>query len=119
MPLEVNEGQTPLAAAVSFFDEEPDRFRGLLVDAELPDVAAQVQNAELRNAAQQIRSIKAATEHVSVAWGQGAPRPSLRVLGVARSRLFFRPSKAPSPPASTLPFLYRITSCIITSCIAL
>ena len=57
MPLEVNEGQTPLAAAVSFFDEEPDRFRGLLVDAELPDVAAQVQNAELCNAAQQIRSM--------------------------------------------------------------
>jgi len=27
------EGQTPLAAALSFFDEEPARFRGLLVDA--------------------------------------------------------------------------------------
>ena len=67
MPLEVNEGQTPLAAAVSFFGEEPDRFRGLLVDAELPDVAAQVQNAELRNAAQQIRSIKAAGGHMSAA----------------------------------------------------
>jgi hypothetical protein len=65
--LEVKEGQTPLAAALSFFDEEPDRFRGLRVDAELPDVAAQVQNAELRNAAQQIRSIKAAAGHMSAA----------------------------------------------------
>jgi hypothetical protein len=46
---------------------EPDRFRGLLVDAELPDVAAQVQNAELRNAAQQIRSIKAAAGHIETA----------------------------------------------------
>jgi hypothetical protein len=30
-------------------------------------VAAQVQNAELRNAAQQIRSIKAATGHMPAA----------------------------------------------------
>jgi hypothetical protein len=30
-------------------------------------VAAQVQNAELRNAAQQIRSIKAAAGHMSAA----------------------------------------------------
>jgi hypothetical protein len=45
LPLEVKEGQTPLAAALSLFDEEPDRFRALLVDAEQPYVAAQVQNA--------------------------------------------------------------------------
>jgi hypothetical protein len=66
-PLEVKEGQTPLAAALSFLDEEPDRFRGLLVDAEQPDVAAQVQNVELRNAAQQIRSIRAAAGHMPAA----------------------------------------------------
>jgi hypothetical protein len=67
LPLEVKEGQTPLAAALSLFDEEPDRFRALLVDAEQPDVAAQAQNAELRNAAQQIRSIKAAAGHMPAA----------------------------------------------------
>ena len=67
MPLEVKEGQTPLAAALSLFDAEPDRFRALLVAAEHPAVAAQVQNAELRNAAQQIRSIKAAAGHVPAA----------------------------------------------------
>jgi hypothetical protein len=60
LPLEVKEGQTPLATALSFFDEEPDRFRRLLADAEEAGVAAQVQNAELRHAAEQIRSINAA-----------------------------------------------------------
>jgi hypothetical protein len=66
LPLEVKEGQTPLAAALDFF-EEPDRFRGLLAAAEQTDVAAHVQNADLRNAAQQIRSIKAAAGHLSAA----------------------------------------------------
>ena len=63
-PLEVKEGQTPLAAVLSFFDEEPYRFRGLLGIDEQADVAAHAQNAELRNAAQQIRSINAVAGHI-------------------------------------------------------
>ncbi len=66
LPLDVNDGQTPLAAALSFLDE-PDRFRGLLAAAEAADVAARVQDAELRSAAQQIRSIEAAAGRVPAA----------------------------------------------------
>ena len=49
---------------LSFFDEEPYRFRGLLGIDEQADVAAHAQNAELRNAAQQIRSINAVAGHI-------------------------------------------------------
>ena len=66
LPLDVNEGQTPLAAALDFLDE-PDRFRALLVAAEADDVATRVQDAELRSAAQQVRSIKAAAERMPAA----------------------------------------------------
>jgi len=47
--------QTPLAAALSAVDERPEQVRTLLIDAEQPDVAARVQNADLCNAARQIR----------------------------------------------------------------
>jgi hypothetical protein len=67
LPLQAKDGQTPLAAALSFFDEEPDRFRGLLIDAEQPDVAARVQDGDLCKAAQQIRSIKAAAAPMPIA----------------------------------------------------
>ena len=59
IPLPVAEGQTPLDATMVFF-EKPLRFRGLLALAEEDEVASQLRDAELKNAAGQIRSLSAA-----------------------------------------------------------
>jgi hypothetical protein len=59
IPLWVEEGQTPLDVALTFF-EKPLRFRGLLAQAEEDDVAAQLEDADLAGAALQIRELKAA-----------------------------------------------------------
>jgi len=59
IPLPVAEGQTPLDAIMAFF-EKPLRFRGLLALAEEDAVASQLRDAELKNAASQIRSFSAA-----------------------------------------------------------
>ena len=58
IPLPVAEGQTPLDATMAFFDK-PLRFRGLLALAEEDEVAAQLRDAELKNAASQIRTLSA------------------------------------------------------------
>jgi hypothetical protein len=54
IPLGVAEGQSPLDAALAFF-EKPLRFRGLLAQAEEDDVAERLSDADLGRAAQQIR----------------------------------------------------------------
>src|SRR6202790_3242848 len=59
IPLPVTEGQSPLDATIAFF-ERPLRFRGLLALAEEDDVASQLRNEELNNAASQIRALSAA-----------------------------------------------------------
>ena len=59
IPLPLAEGQTPLDATMVFFDK-PLRFRGLLALAEEDEVAAQLRDAELKNAACQIRALSAA-----------------------------------------------------------
>jgi len=56
IPLPVAQGQQPLDAVLAFF-EKPLRFRGLLALAEEDDVAAQLSDEGLRNAARQIRAI--------------------------------------------------------------
>ncbi len=61
IPLEIAKGQTPLAAALMFF-ENPSRFREMLVEAEgSNDVATLVTDDELTAAAVQIRAINAPT----------------------------------------------------------
>ena len=59
IPLPVAEGQSPLDATMNFF-EKPLRFRGLLALAEEDEVALQLRDEELRNAAAQIRNLSAA-----------------------------------------------------------
>ena len=59
IPLAVAEGQSPLDATMAFF-EKPLRFRGLLALAEEDDVASQLRDEELKNAASQIRALSAA-----------------------------------------------------------
>src|SRR6266446_2525763 len=59
IPLPVAEGQSPLDATMAFF-EKPLRFRGLLALAEEDDVASRLRDAELKNAASQIRALSAA-----------------------------------------------------------
>ena len=59
IPLPVAEGLTPLDATMAFF-EKPLRFRGLLALAEEDDVASQLRDDELKNAASQIRAVSAA-----------------------------------------------------------
>jgi hypothetical protein len=59
IPLPVAEGQSPLDATMAFF-EKPLRFRGLLALAEEDEVASQLRNEELNNAASQIRALSAA-----------------------------------------------------------
>src|SRR5437667_8654423 len=59
IPLPLAEGQSPLDATMAFF-EKPLRFRGLLALAEEDEVASQLRDAELKNAAGQIRSLSAA-----------------------------------------------------------
>jgi hypothetical protein len=72
--------QTPLAAALSAFDERPEQVRTLLIDAEQADVAARVQNADLCNAARQIRSINVAAEPTLAPCQQRPPGLRLQVL---------------------------------------
>jgi len=64
IPLWVEEGQNPLDVALAFF-EKPLRFRGLLAQAEEDDLAAQVNDTDLANAARQIRLIYAAPRGIS------------------------------------------------------
>src|SRR5229473_6086167 len=59
IPLPLTEGQCPLDATMAFF-EKPLRFRGLLALAEEDDVASQLRNEELKNAASQIRALSTA-----------------------------------------------------------
>src|SRR5580704_14930557 len=59
IPLPLAEGQSPLDATLAFF-EKPLRFRGLLALAEEDDVASQLRDEELKNAASQIRALSAA-----------------------------------------------------------
>ena len=59
IPLPVAEGQSPLDATLGFF-EKPLRFRGLLALAEEDEVASQLRDDELKNAASQIRALSAA-----------------------------------------------------------
>ena len=61
IPLPVADGQTPLDATLTFF-EKPLRFRGLLALAEEDEVAAQLRDEELRNAARQIRALSATAQ---------------------------------------------------------
>jgi hypothetical protein len=56
IPLPIAEGQTPLDAIMAFF-EKPLRFRGLLALAEEDDVASQLRDEELKDAAKQIRAL--------------------------------------------------------------
>ena len=66
IPLPVAEGQTPLDATMAFF-EKPLRFRGLLALAEEDDVASQLRDEELKNAASQIRALSAAARKSAAA----------------------------------------------------
>src|SRR5438270_1864914 len=59
IPLPLAEGQAPLDATMAFF-EKPLRFRGLLALAEEDEVASRLRDADLQNAASQIRSLSAA-----------------------------------------------------------
>jgi hypothetical protein len=59
IPLPLAEGQSPLDAALAFF-EKPLRFRGLLAQAEEDETAQQLHDDALKNAARQIREIYAA-----------------------------------------------------------
>src|SRR5437588_2628953 len=59
IPLPVAEEQTPLDATMAFF-EKPLRFRGLLALAEEDEVASQLRDEELKQAASQIRAFSAA-----------------------------------------------------------
>jgi hypothetical protein len=59
IPLGVEDGQKPLDVALAFF-EKPLRLRGLLAQAEEDDVAAQLEDEDLANAARQIRDVYAA-----------------------------------------------------------
>jgi hypothetical protein len=56
IPLGVAEGQSPLDAALAFF-EKPLRLRGVLAQAEEDDVAARLDDADLGRAARQIREL--------------------------------------------------------------
>jgi hypothetical protein len=58
IPLWVEEGQRPLDVAVAFF-EKPLRLRGLLAQADEDDVASLLDDADLANAARQIRELYA------------------------------------------------------------
>jgi hypothetical protein len=66
LPLWVEEGQKPLDVALAFF-EKPLRFRGLLAQAEEDGVASQLDDADLANAARQIRELHAAGGHMAAA----------------------------------------------------
>ena len=66
IPLWVEDGQTPIDVALAFF-EKPLRFRGLLAQAEEDEVAAQVEDKDLANAARQIRDFYSAARLTSAA----------------------------------------------------
>jgi hypothetical protein len=66
IPLPVAEGQNPRDAVLVFFDK-PLRFRGLLALAEEDEVASQLRDEELKNAASQIRALSAAAHQSSAA----------------------------------------------------
>src|SRR5271169_430981 len=59
IPLWIEEGQQPLDIALAFF-EKPLRFRGLLAQAEEDEAASHLDDADLANAARQIREVYAA-----------------------------------------------------------
>jgi hypothetical protein len=61
IPLGVAEGQSPLDAALAFF-QKPLRFRGLLAQAEEDEVAARLDDADLSRVARQIGELHAAAE---------------------------------------------------------
>lgn len=56
IPLPIAEGQSPLDAALAYF-EKPLRFRGLLAQAEEDDVASQLRDDDLKQAARQMRDL--------------------------------------------------------------
>lgn len=58
IPLGAAEGQSPLDAALAFF-EKPLRFRGLLAQADEDEVASRLSDADLASAARQIREVHA------------------------------------------------------------
>ena len=62
IPLWVDDRQTPLDVALAFF-EKPLRFRGLLAQAEEDDVALHLRDADLADAARQIREVYATAAH--------------------------------------------------------
>jgi len=66
IPLPLAEGQSPLDATMAFF-EKPLRFRGLLALAEEDEVASQLRDEELKNAATQIRSLSTAARKAAAA----------------------------------------------------
>lgn len=66
IPLPVAEGQSPLDATLLFF-EKPLRFRGLLALAEEDDIAARLGDAELKNAANQIRALYTGPQQAAAA----------------------------------------------------
>jgi hypothetical protein len=66
IPLWVEEEQKPLDVAVGFF-EKPLRFRGLLAQADEDDVSSQLDDADLVNAARQIRVLYAAAVRMPAA----------------------------------------------------
>ena len=66
IPLPVAEGQTPLDATMAFF-EKPLRFRGLLALAEEDEVASQLRDDELKNAASQIRALGTVAQQATAA----------------------------------------------------
>src|SRR5439155_24157364 len=84
IPLPLAEGQSPLDATMAFF-ETPLRFRGLLALAEEDEVASQLRDAELKNAAGQIRSLSAAQKGAAACSAPapiraGASSPAARAL---------------------------------------
>jgi hypothetical protein len=66
VPLPVGEGQSPLDATMAFF-EKPLRFRGLLALAEEDEVASQLRDEELKNAASEIRALSSAAREDTAA----------------------------------------------------
>ena len=62
IPLWVDDGQNPNDVALAIF-EKPLRFRGLLAQAEEDDVALHLRDADLADAARQIREVYAAAAH--------------------------------------------------------
>jgi hypothetical protein len=79
IPLPLAEGQSPLDAAMAFF-ERPLRFRGLLALAEEDDAASQLRDEELKDAASQIRALLLRMR----AWRTDRHRSSPRLRNLVR-----------------------------------